>query len=120
MPNSSSWCHLPKLSEQTYVYTGRVIGFFVVIGGVLLATQFDNVFQMLKLIWEFNIVMAAAFWLGLKWRRATKAGAWASMGSALIFFVVLQVTIPLIPGVKTSDYLNKTIEFPILSMIRIN
>ena len=100
----------PKLSEQTYVYTGRIIGFFVVIGGVLFATQFDNVFQMLKLIWEFNIVMAASFWLGLKWRRATKAGAWASMGSALVFFVVLQVTIPLIPGVKTSNYLNKTIE----------
>jgi len=100
----------PNLSEQTYIYAGRVIGFFVVIGGVLFATQFDNVFQMLKLIWEFNIVMAAAFWLGLKWRRATKAGAWASMGSALIFFVFLQVTIPLIPGVKTSSYLNKTIE----------
>ncbi|RQW01852.1 sodium:solute symporter family protein, partial [candidate division KSB1 bacterium] len=100
----------PNLSERTYIYTGRIIGFFVVIGGVLIASQFDNVFQMMKIIWEFNIVMAASFWLGLKWRRATKAGAWASMGSALIFFVILQAMIPLLPGVKTHSYLAKTIE----------
>jgi len=99
----------PNLSEKNYVYIGRIIGFFVVIGGVLIASQFDNVFYMMKIIWEFNIVMAASFWLGLKWRRATKAGAWASMASALIFFVILQVTIPLVPGVKTNSYLAKTI-----------
>ena len=97
-------------SEREYIYVGRVIGFLSVIGGVLFATQFDNVFQMLKLIWEFNIVMAAAFWLGIKWRRATKTGAWWSMMSALIFFVLLQVLIPLIPGVKTNEYLAKTIQ----------
>lgn len=100
----------PNLSEKKYVYIGRIIGFFVVIGGVLIASQFDNVFQMMKILWEFNIVMAASFWLGLKWRRATKAGAWASMGSALIFFVILQAMIPLLPGVKTHSYLAKTIE----------
>ncbi|MCI0496076.1 sodium:solute symporter family protein, partial [candidate division KSB1 bacterium] len=100
----------PNLLEKKYIHIGRIIGFFVVIGGVLIASQFDNVFYMMKIIWEFNIVMAASFWLGLKWRRATKAGAWASMASALIFFVILQVTIPLLPGAKTHPYLAKTIE----------
>jgi len=99
----------PNLSEKSYITIGRVIGFFIVIGGVLFATQFDNVFQMLKLIWEFNIVMAASFLVGIKWRRANKPGAWASMGGALIFFVILQVTIPLFPGVKTNQYLCKTV-----------
>lgn len=100
----------PNLSEKSYVCIGRIIGFFVVIGGVLIASQFDDVFQMMKIIWEFNIVMAASFWLGLKWRRATKPGAWASMGSAVVFFVILQTMLPLIPGVKTHPYLAKTIE----------
>ncbi len=100
----------PNLNEKAYIFSGRVIGFLAVIGGVLLATQFDNVFQMLKLIWEFNIVMAAAFWMGIRWRRATKAGAWWSMTSTMIFFVMLQVIIPLFPGVKTSEYLAKTVE----------
>ena len=100
----------PNLNEKSYIYIGRVIGFLAVIGGVLLATQFDNVFQMVKLIWEFNIVMAAAFWMGIRWRRATKAGAWWSMTTAMIFFVILQVIIPLFPGVKTSDYLAKTVQ----------
>jgi SSS family solute:Na+ symporter len=100
----------PGKSEKSYIWAGRAIGFLIIIGAVLIASQFDNVFQMLKMIWEFNIVMAAAFWVGLKWRRATRAGAWASMASALLFFVVLQVLIPMIPGVKRHPYLLKTIE----------
>ena len=99
----------PSYGEKTYIYAGRIIGLFVVIGGVLIASQFDNVFQMLKMIWEFNIVMAASFWMGLKWRRANKKGAWVSMVSAIVFFVVLQVALPLIPGVKTNKYLCKTV-----------
>ncbi len=100
----------PGLDESTYIRVGRFIGFFTVIGGVLLASRFDNVFQMVKLIWEFNIVMAAAFWLGIKWRRANKAGAWWSMASSLIFFVALQVLLPMFAAVKTNPYLLKTVE----------
>ncbi|MBD3386682.1 sodium:solute symporter family protein [candidate division KSB1 bacterium] len=100
----------PGKSEKSYIWAGRAIGFLIIIGAVLIASQFDNVFQMLKMIWEFNIIMAAAFWVGLKWRRATRAGAWASMTSALLFFVVLQVLVPMIPGVKRHPYLLKTIE----------
>ncbi len=100
----------PGKSETAYILAGRAIGFFIIIGAVIIASQFDNVFQMLKLIWEFNIVMAAAFWVGLKWRRATRAGAWASMGSALVFFVILQVIIPMMPGIKRHPYLLKTVD----------
>ncbi|MBN1542945.1 sodium:solute symporter family protein [candidate division KSB1 bacterium] len=100
----------PRLSERGYVWAGRVFGFLVILGGVAFASWFDNVFQMLKMLWEFNIIMAAAFWLGIKWRGATRIGAWYSMVSALIFFGILQMTVPLIPGVKTHPYLAKTVE----------
>ena len=100
----------PNLSEKGYIWVGRIFGFLIVACGVLMASLFQNVFQMIKLIWEFNIVMAAVFWLGLKWRRATRTAAWCSFGGAVVFFVILQVFIPMIPGVKTNDYLLKTIE----------
>ncbi|MFZ5516269.1 MAG: sodium:solute symporter family protein [Candidatus Zhuqueibacterota bacterium] len=100
----------PRLDEKLYLHIGRVIGIIAVVGGVLIATQFDTVFNMLKLIWEFNIIMAAAFWMGIRWRRATRAGAWWSMTFALVFFILLQVIIPIFPGVRTNPYLAKTVE----------
>ncbi|HNR68832.1 MAG TPA: sodium:solute symporter family protein [bacterium] len=100
----------PKFSEHGYIWTGRVFGFLILLGGVAFASWFDTVFQMLKLLWEFNIFMAAGFWLGVKWRRATRTGAWWSMVSALLFFGILQVAIPMLPGVKTHPYLAKTVD----------
>ncbi|MFP4061094.1 MAG: hypothetical protein ACLFUC_11485, partial [Bacteroidales bacterium] len=50
------------------------------------------------------------FWLGMKWRRANRKAAWASALSTAIIFFILQVTIPLIPGVRQNDYLAKTVE----------
>lgn len=100
----------PDKAESFYVWAGRGFGFLVILGGVLIANGFDNVFQMIKIIWEFNIVLAASFWLGLKWRRATRIGAWWSVLSALILFDILQIVIPMVPGVKTAPYLLKTNE----------
>ncbi|MHB9070801.1 MAG: sodium:solute symporter family protein [Sedimentisphaerales bacterium] len=100
----------PEANEKIYVWVGMCFCFIVIIGGVLIASQFDNVFQMLQLLWEFNIVLAAGFWLGMKWRRANRLGAWCSMISALVFFGLLPIIIPLIPGVKTNKYLLKTVE----------
>jgi len=99
----------PKYSEKTYVRIGAVIGVFVIIGSVIIARQFDNVYQIIKMIWEFYIVMAAGFWLGMKWRRANRVGAWASALSTALLFLVLQILIPAIPGVRTSEYLQKTV-----------
>jgi len=58
----------------------------------------------------FNSILAAAFWLGMLWRRSNRAGAWASMIVMFIATVVLPFGIPQIPGVRTSEYLCKTTE----------
>ncbi len=100
----------PDLKEKSYVKIGGVLGFFVITGGVLISLQFDNVFQILKLIWEFYIVIAAAFWLGIKWRKANRTSAWISVASTALLFIILQIAVPLIPGVKTNSYLVKTVE----------
>ncbi len=106
-----------NFTEKTYVRIGAGLGVVIVIGSVLIARQFDNVFQLIKLIWEFYIVIAAGFWLGMKWRRANRIGTWASALSTAFLFVILQVIIPLFPGVRTNDYLTKTIESQVLSKV---
>lgn len=100
----------PELSEKAYVWIGRFLGMTVVFGGVVIASSFDGIFSMLKIIWEFNIVLAAAFLLGLKWRKANRIGAWASMLTAFVVFGLLPTIIPLIPGSRSNQYLLKTVE----------
>ncbi len=100
----------PHFKEKIYVRIGAITGVFIIIGGVFIARQFDNVYQIIKLLWEFNVVIAAGFWLGMKWRRANRIGTWASTISTALLFVILQILIPAIPGVRTNDYLTKTVE----------
>jgi len=95
--------------QRHYVWAGRVFGALVLIGSVLLATQFRTILQLLKFIWEFNVMLAPAFWLGMKWRRANRAGAWASILIAGLLFFLLPVLVPLAtPQLRTNAYLLKT------------
>jgi SSS family solute:Na+ symporter len=89
---------LPGRAEKHYVIVGRVIGGLVVIGGALIATQFDSILQQLKLWWELNVMVAASFWLGMKWRRANKTAAWCSILTAAIMFFVLPILLPVFWG----------------------
>ncbi len=99
----------PLRSERHYVMVGRVIGGLVVIGGALLATQFDTILQILKFMWEFNVMVAASFWLGMKWRRANKTAAWCSIVATAVLFYILPLLIPnIFPSLRSNSYLLKT------------
>lgn len=100
----------PNFDEKVYIKVGKWFGFITIIGGVLLSTLFTNVFEIMKLLWEFNIVIAPAFWLGMKWRRANKIGAWTSIIFSTLFFIVLQTLLPLFPGIKTDESLLKKVQ----------
>jgi len=98
-------------SEHHYVTVGRVAGGLVVIGGALIATQFDTILQQLKFWWELNVMVAAAFWVGMKWRRATRPAAWCSMVVTMVIFFLLPMTLPnLVPSLRTNDALLKMTE----------
>lgn len=98
----------PDHSEKHYVVIGRIAGAVVVIGGALIATQFDTILQQLKLWWELNVMVAAAFWLGMKWRRATCAAAWSSILSAMVLFFLLPLLLPtLMPSLRSHKSLLK-------------
>ena len=64
-----------KQSDMHYVWAGRIFGAAFLIGGAIITTRFDNILEILKFVWEFFVIFAAAFWLGLKWRRANRQGA---------------------------------------------
>lgn len=96
-------------SEGHYVLVGRVIGGLVIIGGALLATQFDSLLQIMKFMWEVNVMVAASFWLGMKWRRANKTAAWCSIVSTALLFYLLPLLLPnFIPSLRSHRYLLKT------------
>jgi len=97
-----------NLSERHYVFVGRILGGVVLIGAALLASWFDTILQLLKFIWEFNAILAAAFWCGMKWRRTTRIGAWSSMIITMIIFAVLPIVLPICSGsLRNNNYLIK-------------
>lgn len=93
-------------SEQHYVWAGRIFGALFLIGSAIVATQFTNIFEILKFIWEFFVIFAAAFWLGLKWRKANRQGAWASILITFGLFYLFPVLIPnTFSDIKTNDWM---------------
>lgn len=91
-------------SEKHYVLAGRILGGSFLIGGAIVATQFSGIFEILKFIWEFFVIFAAAFWLGLKWRRANRQGAWASILITLFIFYLLPVVLSnIVPSLKKNE-----------------
>jgi SSS family solute:Na+ symporter len=94
--------------EKHYVLIGRIAGAGVVLGAGWMALQFESVFGLLKLSWEIFAVFAAVFWLGMKWRRANRKAAWASIAFTFAAFFLLPTLIPLVMGgLKTNVHLTK-------------
>jgi solute:Na+ symporter, SSS family len=98
----------PNHSEKHYVRVGRLSGGLILIGSALIATQFDSILQILKFMWEFNVMVAASFWLGMKWRRAHAGAAWASIGFTALFFFIFPILLPFVSAdLKTNPELLK-------------
>ena len=96
-------------SQRHYVWVGRVSGTLVVLGGAWVALQFDTILQILKFIWEINVMLAPAYWLGIKWRRANRIGAWMSIGIGALLFLMIPVLAPVFsPQMRYSDSLLRT------------
>ncbi len=65
-------------SESHYLLVGRMTSLFVVIGGLIFAFWVPNVVSALNIWFRIAPMVGIAFWIGLFWRRATAAGAWAT------------------------------------------
>jgi SSS family solute:Na+ symporter len=104
---------LPNKPEKHYVAVGRILGAGVVIGGAWIAAQFESILSQLKLTWEFGVIFAACFWMGILWRKTTRKAAWASILVTLVLFFLLPLLAPIgAPSLRTNAYLTKVTSPP--------
>lgn len=75
-------------SEKHYVLVGRIASLVIVCCGIYFAFSVTNVPRGLEVFFALQAMMGAAFWLGLFWRRATVAGAWAATLVSFSLYII--------------------------------
>ncbi|MBN1804836.1 MAG: sodium:solute symporter family protein [Sedimentisphaerales bacterium] len=74
-------------ADKHYTFVGRIASALVVILGIFVAFNLESVVKGLEFYWMVSALMGIAFWVGLFWRRATGAGAWAATLVSLGAFI---------------------------------
>ena len=94
-------------SDQHYLWMGRaatVFGLAVSVAAAYVARQFNNIMDVLQLVFAFvNAPLFATFLLGMFWKRATGHGAFCGLlGGTAAAAVHHGITLPMgsVPGVK--------------------
>jgi SSS family solute:Na+ symporter len=97
----------PGASDRHYLTVGRlttVFGIAFSVGAAYLTTRFNNVMDMLQLVFAFvNAPLFATFLLGMFWARATGHGAfWGLVGGTVAAALHHGFTLPVdaVPGIK--------------------
>jgi Na+/proline symporter len=73
--------------DKHYTLVGRVASTVVVLLGIFVAFKLESVVKGLEFYWMVSALMGIAFWVGLFWRRATVAAAWAATLTSLGAFL---------------------------------
>jgi SSS family solute:Na+ symporter len=114
----------PKKSDEHYLWMGRcatVVGILLSIGAAFLASQFNNIMDMLQLVFGFvNAPLFATFLLGMFWSRATGHGAFfgllgGTIGAAL--FHGLSLAEGNVVGIK-GGWISPMIHLPRSDMVQ--
>jgi Na+/proline symporter len=74
-------------ADKHYTLIGRIVSALVVILGIFVAFNLESVVKGLEFYWMVSALMGIAFWVGLFWRRATAAGAWAATLTSFVAFL---------------------------------
>jgi Na+/proline symporter len=74
-------------ADKHYTLVGRIASALVVILGIFVAFNLESVVKGLEFYWMVSALMGIAFWIGLFWRRATAAGAWAATLTSFVAFI---------------------------------
>jgi len=73
--------------DKHYTLVGRIASALVVLLGIFVAFNLESVVDGLEFYWMVSALMGIAFWVGLFWRRATVAAAWAATLTSLGVFL---------------------------------
>ncbi|MEM9237308.1 MAG: sodium:solute symporter family protein, partial [Verrucomicrobiota bacterium] len=97
----------PGKTEGHYVFAGRIFCGIYFIGAIWVTLSMDDILTLFIFMTGFNSIIAATFWIGMTWRRATKAAAWTSISVTFIFTLALPLLIPLLSGARDNPDLLK-------------
>ena len=111
--------HIRKgASDAHYLWMGRaatVVGIVLAIAAAYVASAFNNIMDMLQLVFAFvNAPLFATFSLGMFWRRTTGHGAfWGLLSGTIGAAVHHGLTLPVgaVPGIK-GGYLGHLHTYP--------
>ena len=82
----------PNKSQRHYLTVARISGLVVVASGLAFAYWLGDkdrgVVGGLEVLWKIGAMMSVAFWLGVFWRGATSAGAWAATLTAFLIWLL--------------------------------
>ena len=82
----------PNKSPRHYLRVARISGLLVVASGLAFAYWLGDknrgVVGGLEVLWKIGAMMSVAFWMGVFWRGATSAGAWAATLTAFLIWLV--------------------------------
>ncbi|MDG3005826.1 sodium:solute symporter family protein [Paludisphaera mucosa] len=97
----------PQASDKHYLWMGHfatLFGTVISIAAAYVATQFNNIMELLQLVFAFvNAPLFATFMLGMFWKRASADGAFYGLLSGIAAAAIHHgVTLPAgaVPGVK--------------------
>ena len=97
----------PGASDEHYLWMGRVatvFGIALSIAAAYMANHFNNIMDMLQLVFAFvNAPLFATFLLGMFWKRATGHGAFSGLlagTTAAVLHHGLTISAGAVPGIK--------------------
>jgi SSS family solute:Na+ symporter len=111
--------HIRKgASDEHYLWMGRVatvVGIMLSVGAAYVAGAFNNIMDLLQLVFAFvNAPLFATFALGMFWRRTTASGAfWGLVSGTLAAAIHHGVSLAAgsVPGVK-GGYFGTALRYP--------
>lgn len=92
----------PNMPESHYVYIGRLVSIFMVIGAVALSIYFNNVLSLIKYIWQLPVIFGSVFWLSILWRKVTRTAAVTAVIFSSLTIIVLPGLLPQFDGISTN------------------
>ena len=101
--------YYPNKNEKHYVRIGRILGSLVIVAAAAITLLNDNLFQIMKLWWEFGVIFSAGFWMGILWRKTNRLSVKVSIISTFLLFFGVPLLINVInPSIKQDSDLLKT------------
>ncbi len=82
-------------SEKHYLFIGRIVIAFTLVGGIAVALFVNNLLELYKYIISIPAIFGAAIWLGFIWRRLTK---WAVIIQVILCTIIYAVIPNLFQG----------------------